>query len=71
MKERDRTEKVNLLQACKTFNGWSGQPLISVADLIQWTKYPANTGTLATILLKIPNQEKATLNKIVILWYSL
>ncbi|XP_064640814.1 cyclic nucleotide-binding domain-containing protein 1-like [Lineus longissimus] len=40
---RDKTEKMNLLQSCENYKLWSRQPLLKVANLIEWTTFPANT----------------------------
>lgn len=48
---REQTEKVNLLISCGNYKLWPRQPLLKVADLIEWMKYPPNTSKWAMIYL--------------------
>jgi len=43
IKQREHTEKLNLLLSCEQYRMWPKQPLISVADSIEWISYPPNT----------------------------
>ncbi|GFS16787.1 cyclic nucleotide-binding domain-containing protein 1-like [Elysia marginata] len=43
IKHREHTEKLNLLLSCEQYRMWPKQPLISVADSIEWISYPPNT----------------------------
>ncbi|GFO25352.1 cyclic nucleotide-binding domain-containing protein 1 [Plakobranchus ocellatus] len=43
IKQREHTEKLNLLLSCEQYRMWPKQPLISVADSIDWISYPPNT----------------------------
>lgn len=43
IKQREHTEKLNLLLSCNQYRMWPKQPLISVADSIEWISYPPNT----------------------------
>ena len=45
IRQRQLTEKMSLVQSCKTYSVWSQQPLQQVAQLFQWVTFPANTGT--------------------------
>jgi hypothetical protein len=44
IKQREHTEKVNLLLSCGQYKLWPRQPLLQVAELIEWISYPPNTG---------------------------
>ena len=44
IKQREHTEKVNLLLSCGQYKLWPHQPLLQVAELIEWISYPPNTG---------------------------
>lgn len=44
IKQREHTEKVNLLLSCGQYKLWPRQPLLQVAELIEWLDYPPNTG---------------------------
>ena len=41
---RNHSDKISLLQENSAYKLWSRQPLLKVASIIQWRKYPANTG---------------------------
>ncbi|KAL5022861.1 hypothetical protein ScPMuIL_002016 [Solemya velum] len=43
IKHREHTEKVNLLLSCGQYKLWPRQPLLKVANLIEWINYPPNT----------------------------
>jgi len=43
IKQREHTEKLNLLLSCEQYRMWPKQPLQSVADSIEWISYPPNT----------------------------
>lgn len=43
IKQREHTEKVNLLLSCGQYKLWPRQPLLQVAELIEWITYPPNT----------------------------
>lgn len=43
IKQREHTEKVNLLLSCGQYKLWPRQPLLQVAELIEWISYPPNT----------------------------
>ena len=49
IRQRDETEKVNLLQSCTAYKHWSKQPLVKVANILEWTSFPANTGSKISI----------------------
>ncbi|XP_077982622.1 cyclic nucleotide-binding domain-containing protein 1-like [Glandiceps talaboti] len=40
---RETSEKVDIIQACPTYNLWPRQSLQKLAVLIEWLKFPANT----------------------------
>lgn len=43
IKQREHTEKVNLLLSCGQYKLWPRQPLLQVAELIEWVSCPPNT----------------------------
>ncbi|KAK3085643.1 hypothetical protein FSP39_006527 [Pinctada imbricata] len=43
IKHRNHTEKVNLLLSCGQYQLWPKQPVLKVADLIEWMALPPNT----------------------------
>lgn len=43
IKQREHTEKLNLLLSCGQYKLWPRQPLLQVAELIEWINYPPNT----------------------------
>ncbi|KAK7481666.1 hypothetical protein BaRGS_00027039 [Batillaria attramentaria] len=43
IRQREQTEKLNLLLSCQQYGLWPRQPLIQVANLIEWISYPPNT----------------------------
>lgn len=43
IKQREHTEKMNLLLSCGQYKLWPHQPLLQVAELIDWISYPPNT----------------------------
>lgn len=43
IKQREHTEKVNLLLSCGQYKLWPRQPLLQVAELIEWMSFPPNT----------------------------
>jgi len=46
--QKEHTEKVNLLLSCGQYKLWPRQPLLQVAQLIEWMSYPPNTGNTQT-----------------------
>ena len=50
IKQREHTEKVNLLLSCGQYKLWPHQPLLQVAELIEWISYPPNTGKATFII---------------------
>ncbi|ELU02692.1 hypothetical protein CAPTEDRAFT_223430 [Capitella teleta] len=72
IRQREETEKVNLLQSCETYKLWSRQPLIRVASLIEWLSFPANTvlvseGFMAPFLAIIKTGECHVLRHVTVL----
>ncbi|XP_052817236.1 cyclic nucleotide-binding domain-containing protein 1-like isoform X2 [Mya arenaria] len=53
IRQREHTEKVNLLLSCGQYKLWPRQPLLKVAELIEWIHYPPNT-VLASEEYKAP-----------------
>lgn len=49
IKQREHTEKVNLLLSCGQYKLWPRQPLLQVAELIEWITYPPNTGMWVSV----------------------
>ncbi|KAL8559432.1 hypothetical protein ACOMHN_045229 [Nucella lapillus] len=43
IRQREQTEKLNLLMSCPQYKMWPRQPLQEVASLIEWISYPPNT----------------------------
>lgn len=43
IKQREHTEKVNLLLSCGQYQMWPKQPVLKVAELIEWMSAPPNS----------------------------
>ncbi|XP_071957962.1 cyclic nucleotide-binding domain-containing protein 1-like [Antedon mediterranea] len=43
LKEKDLTEKCNLVQPCESYKLWPRQSLLKLAELIEWAFFPENT----------------------------
>ncbi|XP_013418178.1 cyclic nucleotide-binding domain-containing protein 1 [Lingula anatina] len=43
IENRDQTEKTNVLSFCSSYKYWPRQPLLALANLIEWTSFQANT----------------------------
>ncbi|XP_050395802.1 cyclic nucleotide-binding domain-containing protein 1 isoform X1 [Patella vulgata] len=43
IKQKEHTEKLNLILSCSQYSNWPRQPLLEVANLIEWMKYTPNT----------------------------
>lgn len=54
IKQREHTEKVNLLLSCGQYKLWPRQPLLQVAELIEWLDHPPNTGFHLKFISSLP-----------------
>ncbi|XP_072024805.1 cyclic nucleotide-binding domain-containing protein 1-like [Amphiura filiformis] len=43
IRERENSEKVDVIQSCQNYHLWPRQSLMKLANLLHWTTYPENT----------------------------
>ncbi|ESO98196.1 hypothetical protein LOTGIDRAFT_231321 [Lottia gigantea] len=43
IKQKEHTEKLNLILSCSQYNSWPRQPLLQISNLIEWITYKPNT----------------------------
>ncbi|PIK44234.1 putative cyclic nucleotide-binding domain-containing protein 1 [Apostichopus japonicus] len=67
--EHEISEKIELIQSCRAYKMWPRQSLQRLAELLEWTKFPANTvlvseGFLCPFIVFIKNGECHVLREV-------